>query len=156
MLSLRAGLVLDAHYTGCMTDAEVESWAESELMHADIATIPKWLLDLVVFGVARFAKHGEAVAGRPSLGEQFAFRAARLDLGDRSQMERFALWIDSCGWAGSKELSAQQIEFCSRVSCALDPDLFGELGKAVGVVRTDLPPLLPSCHAALRRIGWPG
>ena len=146
MLTDRANIVLDAWSSRLASEEDVRAWADKELMaFADPGDIPTWLLDLVTYGPQHVTDQGLSWRSVPTSRANFAFHALRVDLSDRSHVERFARWL--AGAAMGEDLALPEVELGYIVDHHLC-DL-GDVDGAIARVRQDLPSLLRSCRAAV-------
>lgn len=152
MLIDRANLMLDLWRAELVFDAEIRSWAESEMMAiAHAQEIPTWLLDLVILGPGTVAEQGHDWRCASEFGQMFAVAATRVDPGDRASVVRFARWL-ARAWVEHEVNSPEAV-----LGCELEHFLsyHEDEDPAVKCVRERLPELLPRWRAVLRDMGGP-
>ncbi|MCB9886045.1 MAG: hypothetical protein H6838_11155 [Planctomycetes bacterium] len=154
MLTDRANIMLDAWRAELVTDAEIRSWAESEMMAiSDAGEMPTWLLDLVTHGPGSVVEQGHDWRRTAEFGVEFAFASARVDLADRGGVVRFARWL--AGASLGEDLDLPEVVLGYQVDHYLDQ---GDVDLAVQCVREGLPGILSSRRDLLRKavgLVWP-
>lgn len=145
----RANLMLDAYDDQFASADEVRVWAESELAVAPGgASVPAWLLDLLRDGPEHFSDASHSWRKRAGFKVRFALHATRVNLVDRASVERFARWL--AGAAMGEDLGAPEVILGYEVDHYLcDHE---DVNLALQPIHESLPPLLPTCRAALATI----